>query len=186
MLENEKQTKLLNGWKGVESKMIEILNLLDIKSFRKTTKNLVPVIAPITFIYLYLINQFSLFLVLAIISLGITAFHFNLWDRLVQVIQMKYDKEIKNKKTNKIKLSNKLGTFLINDKLMRISLILCIIISILAFIFILINLNNSITWILFFLCVFSLFEYFSSFLTILYVMFQYKWITINKGQVKLR
>ena len=157
--------------------MDDITSLFNMQSMIKIAKNVMPTVSPITFIYLFLLNKQILMLVLSIISMLFLAFYVNFSEIMVQIGTIKFQ----SKKLTNMQLGKKITAFLFTDKLMLLNVLMGFIFTFVAFIFLLFNLVDTITWILFFLCLFAGCYYITRFLSYGYVGHKYKKI-IDKLQ----
>ncbi len=145
---------------------MDFAQYIDIDAVRKLAKNILPVIVPVTFIYLFYLNKTWYLLVLSIISLIFLALYINLFERLFLAGQRKAE-------TKKCETVDKYSMVLIltfcKDRFFQVMILLSAIFSLVAFIFICLNLNDVVTWILFFLIIFAMAHYITAFVSSAYV-----------------
>ena len=146
--------------------MTDIISLFDLESIRTIAKNIVPTIAPITFIYLYLKDSQTYFLILSLISLFFLAFYINLNERMILLAGRKISSI---KVSKEYQLGEKIGAFFLKDKVWIISLIISFLFSIIAFVLLCFNLVDRTTWILWFLCLFAAFYYLTGLISSVYI-----------------
>ncbi|MFH1828717.1 MAG: hypothetical protein ABH824_05665 [Nanoarchaeota archaeon] len=135
--------------------MGNMLGLFDIDGIEKLARNLTPTVAPVSFIYLFLINQKTYLFVLALLSLLFLAFYINM-GKIASVVSM-----IKLKKSKPLSLEKAylevIGS-LAKNRLYWISLFTSYLWPVVAVIILYMNLSDQITYVLFFLCLFAIFH----------------------------
>jgi small-conductance mechanosensitive channel len=143
------------------------ISKLDIGFFSKAISNIVRLIPPVTFIYLYILLEEPYLFWLSVVTLFFLALEINLFSRFEPFINKSIRSKHKQKGLNVM-------IFLLHDPLFWIVTAVPIILSIVAFI-VLLSINKDATsWIILFSCILSGFYYLTAILVYLYVAIRYK------------